>query len=127
MKSKGKKPSFGSFFKEQRTTKRITLREFCELADADPGNISKIERGVWPPPQDRKILERYAKAMNIEKASDDWFKFFDLAAADRGIIPQDIMNDEEVVNMLPVFFRTLRREKPTQKDMEKLVEKLRRA
>jgi hypothetical protein len=49
-------------------------------------------------------------------------------AADPGnIIPQDIMSDAEVVKMLPVFFRTLRREKPTQEDMENLVEKLRRS
>ena len=68
MKNKEKKPVFGPFFKEQRTIKRITLREFCKLADADPGNISKLERGVWPPPQDREILERYAKALKIEKA-----------------------------------------------------------
>ena len=109
MKTKEKKPVFGPFLKEQRTLKRITLREFCKLANAaDPGNISKLERGIWPPPQDREILERYAKALKIEKASDDWFKFFDLAAVDRGIIPQDIMSDAEVVKMLPVFFRTLR-------------------
>jgi transcriptional regulator with XRE-family HTH domain len=103
------------------------LREFCRRANADPGNISRIERGIWPPPHDRDILERYAKALDLKEASDDWYCFFDSAAADCGIVPKDIMDDAEVVKMLPVFFRTLRREKPTSKDLDRFVEKLRRA
>jgi transcriptional regulator with XRE-family HTH domain len=118
---------FGHLLKATRVQKRITLREFCRRANADPGNISRIERGVWPPPQDRGILERYAKALAIKKASDDWYRFFDSAAADRGIVPQDIMNREEVVKMLPVFFRTLRRDKPSSEDLDRMVEKLRRS
>jgi len=37
-------------------------------------------------------LDRYAKALDIKEASDDWYRFFDSAAADRGIVPQDIMS-----------------------------------
>lgn len=127
MNSNTKMAVFGPLLKEMRAQKRITLREFCRRANADPGNISRIERGVWPPPQDREILERYAKALGIKEASDDCYRFFDSAAADRGIIPQDIMSREEVVKMLPVFFRTLRREKPSSEDLDRLVEKLRRS
>lgn len=43
---------------------RITLRAFCELADADLGNIIRMERRAMPPPQDREILCLYAKALN---------------------------------------------------------------
>jgi len=118
---------FGPYLKELRKEKRITLRAFCAKANADPGNTSKIERGIWPPPQDHEILERYAKALDIEEGSDQWYKFFDYAAADRGIVPQDLMSDKEVVKALPVLFRTLRREKPTPEDLDKLVSKLRRS
>jgi transcriptional regulator with XRE-family HTH domain len=127
MNSNTKEVVFGPLLKEMRMQKRATLREFCRRANADPGNISRIERGVWPPPQDREILERYAKALDIKEASDDWYRFFDSAAADRGIVPQDIMSREEVVKMLPVFFRTLRRKKPSSEDLNQLVEKLRRS
>src|SRR4030067_1646897 len=119
--------SFGEFFKHLRKKKKITLREFCLQASADPANISRLERGAMPPPQDTDILERYAKALGIEVGSDDWYTFFDLAAADRGIIPKDLMSDREVVSMLPAFFRTLRGHKPTEEEMAKLAEKLRRS
>jgi len=109
-----------------RKRSRITLREFCRRAKADPGNISKIERGVWPPPQDHEILERYAKALGIGEGTDDWYRFFDYAAADRGIVPQDLMADEEVVKMLPLFFRTLRGERPTPREMMRAADAIRR-
>lgn len=120
------KTGFGSYLKQLRMERRITLRDFCGKADADPGNISRMERGVWPPPQDQVILERYAKALDLKPGSDEWYRLFDFAAADRGIVPQDIMNDAEVVKVLPVLFRTLRREKPTEEDLDRLVDKLRR-
>jgi len=119
--------SFGIFFKSLRKKKRITLREFCLQASADPANISRLERGTMPPPQDIDILERYAKALEIEVGSDDWYRFFDLAAADRGIIPKDLMSDHEIVEMLPVFFRTLRGQKPTEEEMLKLVAKIKKS
>lgn len=106
-------PVFGPLLKGMRVQRRITLREFCRRANADPGNISRMERGVWPPPQDREILERYAKALDIKEASDDWYRFFDSAAADCGIVPQDIASDHGVVRMLPVIFRSLRAQRAT--------------
>lgn len=118
---------FGPLMKSLRSAKRITLREFCKRANADPGNISKIERGIWPPPQDRDILERYAKALEVMEGTDEWYSFFDSAAADRGIVPHDIMSDAEVVKMLPVFFRTMRGQKPTEEELRSLVEKIRRS
>lgn len=123
--SRQSQPRFGPYLKELRKQNRITLRQFCAEASADPGNVSKLERAVWPPPQDHKILERYAKALGLVEGSEDWHKFFDYAAVDHGILPKDLMSDEEVVKALPVLFRTLRREKPTSKDLDNLVSRLR--
>ncbi len=123
----GKYKSFGDFFKQLRKNKKITLREFCMQAQADPANISRLERGAMPPPQDADILERYAKSLGIETGSDDWYTFFDLAAANSGIIPKDLMSDQEVVHMLPAFFRTLRGQKPTEDEMRKLIDKLKKS
>ncbi|MFP4204336.1 MAG: helix-turn-helix domain-containing protein [Opitutales bacterium] len=119
--------SFGSFFKSLRSRDRITLRAFCEKAQADPGNISRMERGAIRPPQDREILSRYASALGLKEGSDDWYLFFDLAAADRGIIPKDIMEDDELVRELPAFFRTLRGQKPTEEAMQRVIEKIKKS
>ncbi len=119
--------NFASFFHALRKENRITLRAFCEAAGADPGNISRLERRNIPPPQDREILSRYATALNLAEGSDKWYLFFDLAAADRGIIPQDIMDDAELVKGLPAFFRTLRGQKPTETELRKVIEKIRKS
>ena len=127
MKNEVESATFGPYLKQLRMQRRITLREFCRLAKADPGNISRIERGVLPPPQDRDILERYAKALELQAGSDESYRFFDFAAADCGLVPRDIMEKEEVVKVLPVLFRTLRNEKPSEEDLDRLIEKLRRS
>ena len=119
--------NFASFFKALRKGSRITLRAFCDVAVADPGNISRMERWAIPPPQDREILTRYATALGLKDGSNELYLFFDLAAADRGIIPQDIMDDQELVKELPAFFRTLRGQKPTEAEMLKVIEKIRKS
>lgn len=118
---------FGPYFKALRKEKKITLRQFCKTAAADPGNISKMERSVWPPPQDRAILERYAETLGVERGTDEWYQFFDLAAVDCGIVPHDLMSDDKVVEMLPAFFRTLRGQRPTEAEMREVAEKIRRS
>jgi hypothetical protein len=80
-----------------------------------------------PPPQDEDILARYAHALGVQKGGDDWYRLFDAAATDRGIIPKDLMEDEEVVQMLPAFFRTMRGQKPTEAEMRALVDRIRKS
>jgi len=115
--------SFGEFFKSKRIALSKTLRQFCLESNLDPGNVSKLERGFLPPPQHDKLIE-YANLLKLKKGTDDWYKFFDLAAAENGKIPKDIMNDEEVVKELPVLFRTLRGEKISEEKLEKLIRKI---
>jgi len=118
--------NFGRYFEQLRQAQGLTLRMFCKKASCDPANISRMERGLIPPPKGREILEKYAEALNLRDGSNEWYQFFDLAAADQGIIPQDIMADAELVKVLPVFFRTLRGQKPTEVEMKKLAEKIRK-
>jgi len=117
--------NFGRYFEQLRQAQGLTLRMFCKKALCDPANISRMERGLIPPPKGREILEKYAEALYLVEGSDEWYLFFDLAAADQGIVPGDIMADQELVKVLPVFFRTLRGQKPTKVEMEKLAEKIR--
>jgi len=117
---------FGSYFKEQRIKRRLTLRQFCETFGFDPGNISKLERGLLPPPQSKEKLEQYAGALGLRKGSTPWYEFFDLAAASRGQIPEEILADDKLVKKLPVLFRTLRGEKVPEKKLEELIETIRK-
>lgn len=120
--------AFGKFFAEIRRKRlEISLREFCERHGFDPGNVSKLERGKLPPPQGKDVLERYAEALGLEEGSDDWYRFFDLAAATRGEIPAELMEDEEVVRQLPVFFRSLRGQRVSEEQLRELLELLRKS
>ena len=86
-----------------------------------------MERGLLPPPQSQEKLAEYARALGLKKGSDQWYEFFDLAAASSGQIPPDVMSDKELVAKLPLFFRTIRRQKVSDKKLQELAEKIRRA
>lgn len=121
------KLTFGGFFKEKRVALRKTLRQFCAENSLDPGNISRLERGLMPPPQGSEKLEEYAHYLQIKKGSDDWYKFFDLARIEAGRIPDELLKDEAVVASLPILFRTLRGQKISGKKLEKLVELIKKS
>ncbi|HXG60637.1 MAG TPA: helix-turn-helix transcriptional regulator [Planctomycetota bacterium] len=115
---------FGAFFKECRIALGITLREFCEKHGLDPGNLSKLERGLLPPPQSREKLEEYAAALQLKKGSTQWRDFFDFAFVEQGRIPDHVMAKEELVKRLPVLFRTMAGKRATPKQLDKLVKML---
>jgi len=119
--------SFGGFFESLRQRNHLTLREFCRKADADPGNISRMERGAMLPPKSPEILHRYATALGLREKSEEWQTFFDLAAVAQGMVPVDLLSEQEIVKALPLFFRTLRGQKPTPEEMKRIAEKIKKA
>jgi transcriptional regulator with XRE-family HTH domain len=119
--------TFGEYFRELRARLNVPLRQFCIANGFDPGNISKLERGLLAPPTADEKLRDYARALKVRKGSEDWIMFFDLAAVARREIPEDIMADEDLVRRLPLVFRTLRGQKIEEKNLDALVEKIRRA
>jgi transcriptional regulator with XRE-family HTH domain len=129
MKKRSIKPReekmFGDFIKKLRINRNIGLREFCRILSIDASNWSKVERGVLAPPQDEDKLHQIARILKIKKGSDLYNELMDKAAVDAGIIPKDILSDKETLNALPMFFRTVRSEKPTPEELEKLIKKIR--
>jgi transcriptional regulator with XRE-family HTH domain len=119
--------TFGELFKKRRITLKKTLRQFCSENKLDPGNISKLERGLMQPPQASDKLEEYARYLQIKKGSDDWYRFFDLARIEAGRIPEELLKNQMVMASLPILFRTLRGQKISEKKLEKLVELIRKA
>jgi len=119
--------TFGEYLKQLRLAKGVTLRAFCQEHDFDHGNYSRMERGVQPAPHGEEKIAEYAKALGVERGSDQWYELFDRAAAERGRIPHDLMKDEEVLGKLPVLFRTLRDSAAEPKKLDDLIDRIRRS
>lgn len=118
--------AFGRYFgRLRREHLELSLREFCARKDLDPGNMSKLERGKIPPPRSREVLKKYAHALELEEGTDEWLMFFDLAAASRGELPEDLAEDEEVLDKLPALFRTLRGDRVDEDKLDELVDLIR--
>lgn len=116
--------NFGNLFKELRLRLGLTLRDFCLQNKFDPGNISKLERGIFPPPQNDEKLEEYAKALKLREGSEEWIEFFDRAAADTGRLPTDIHDDASIMHRLPAFFRTIRDKKLSAEQLDLLIKRI---
>lgn len=115
--------TFGAFIKGLRIKKQLTLREFCRLSKIDPSNWSKIERDMFPPPKSKGVLEEIAVILGVAKDSEDWNMLMDLAAIT--YIPKELLSDQTVLEKLPVFFRTMRGQKPSDEELEALIKLLR--
>lgn len=115
---------FGEFIKKRRLDQGISLREFCRLLNVDPSNWSKIERGIISPPQDDYRLRQIAEILKIGFGTNLWQQMKDMAKIDAGSIPDDIRSDRRVLNSLPIFFRTLRSDKP--EDLDRLIDFIRK-
>ena len=116
---------FGEFLKKRRLELGLSLRAFCLKYNEDPGNWSKMERAILPPPIDYSRLFQISKYLELDEKSKQ--EFFDLANAERGRIPEDIMSEEKLVSNLHVIFRTLRGEPPTEEELMKLADNIRKA
>ena len=113
--------TFGNYFKQRRIGLGLTLREFCRIHELDPGNISKLERGLSKPPQSKELLDKYAAMLQIKEDSEEWREFSDLAATSAGKLPEDVISNEEIMSALPVLFRTVRNESLNEENLMKLV------
>lgn len=116
--------NFGDFFRSKRISLGFTLRSFCERYNYDPGNISRLERNILSPSVDLQKLQGYALALRIQRDSEEWTTFFDLAHTAKGLIPKDILKSPRVVSILPAFYRTARGKKLDKKKIEELIKLL---
>ena len=57
---------FGNEIKRLRLKNQMKLREFCRQVKISPTYVSRIERGLDPPPADEKIL-RMAEVLGADK------------------------------------------------------------
>jgi len=118
--------TFGEFLKEKRLSTGLSLRKFCEIAGLDASNWSKVERGLIPLTLETAELRRLAKIVKLSENTPEWIKFFDLAAIAKKKIPEYVFQDQDVLDALPVFFRTAGKQKPSDEELEKLIQLLKR-
>jgi transcriptional regulator with XRE-family HTH domain len=117
--------TFGEFIKDKRIKLGLSLRAFCEKQGYDPGNHSKLERGILKPPEAEEFMANVGKALGIKEGTGDWFDFHNHAAVARRQIPKDLLDDAEVVDKLPVLFRTLQGEPLPAEKMDDLIDFIR--
>jgi transcriptional regulator with XRE-family HTH domain len=118
---------FGRLFKELRQKKGYTLREYCRLFQKDPGNMSKMERGLLPPPTATEELTELALSLGLRKNAEEWSNFFTVAVVSAGKIPKEIMSDEEVIQHLPILLRTMTGQKIDENKLKALIEMIKSA
>lgn len=109
--------NFHQFIKEKRMEKQITLREFCRSAEVDPSNWSKIERGLSEAPKSKDFINRIATVLELD--AEEKATLHDLAIIES--IPEDLRPDEEILEKLPIFFRTVRGDKPSEEELKQLI------
>ena len=119
--------NFGEMVNSLRIAQGKTLRQFCTENKIDPSNWSKIERSVNLPPKDENVLFQWANALGLKKGTADWQNFIDLANISRGQIPKEIMNNEKLLDKLPVFFRTVRGAELNERELDAFIKDLRKA
>ena len=113
---------FGEFFKNRRMSLGMTLRGFCSKNGFDPSNVSKIERGVWPPPEGDEDRKKYAQALGLRPGSPDWQRFMDLASAGTGTFKVRNVTDEDVLERLPVLFRSVDKADLSAEQLDRIIE-----
>jgi transcriptional regulator with XRE-family HTH domain len=97
--------TFGECFRDIRIHTEPSLRKFCAKHGFDPGNISKLERGLMTPPRTEARLQRYVKALGIKRGSDQYNLLLRYAiaskTADRYQRIFENVHDENLVRRLP--------------------------
>ena len=110
--------SFGEYLKTKRMAQDESLRGFCLKHNLDPGNISKLERGVMAPPKD---LTKIAESLGFKDGDKNWIELYELADKTRAAEHFKNVN-ENVAEKLPQFFRTIDNQNLTEDKLQKIID-----
>jgi transcriptional regulator with XRE-family HTH domain len=118
--------TFGEWVRNRREELGLSLRAFALATGMDPGNLSRYELGLLPPPQDPDTLASIARALTLDAKGDEYQTFLDLAALGAGRIPPDLAENPEILARMPFLFRTARGKKLTRDQLIALADSLKR-
>lgn len=114
------KETFGEFLRAQRLRAGFGLRAFAEAAGLQPSNLSNMEHGRIPPPQDKETLDELANLLGLRKGSPERAKLFDLAVAGKERLPADVTSFAARTPGIPVLLRTIENRGLTKEELERL-------
>ena len=110
--------TFGQKLRKLREEKGITQQLLAtKLGYVTNSYIADAEKGKFIP--SKKKLKKIAKVLNFGENTENWYTLMDLAAITH--IPKELLSNQSIVDKLPVFFRTLRGQKPTRDELEELI------
>lgn len=115
-----------NFIKPRRLALGLSLRKFAELIGLNASFYSKVERGIVPFPENNDLQSRIANTLNLEESSPEWIEFSVAISLSNGNIPKDVLSDQELAGILPIFFRTIKGGKPSEKDLKSLINFIRK-
>jgi transcriptional regulator with XRE-family HTH domain len=116
-----RRETFGEYLRASRLKAGYGLRVFADAMEMRPSNLSNVEHGRIPPPQDLGTLTWIADALGFSEGSRERERLFDLAVAHkkRGI-PADVAAFAARTPGIPVILRTLHNRRLTRKEIEDL-------
>lgn len=114
----------GELLKALRLKAGFGLRNFAELVEMQPSNVSAIEHGRRSLPDDPDKLKEIADALGLVEASKEWDEFFDIARTP-GKLPADIQHLAGR-RLVPALLRTIDNRNLTDEQIQRLVRDLQR-
>jgi len=116
-----RRETFGEYLRACRLKAGYGLRVFAEAIEMRPSNLSNVEHGRIPPPQDLGTLIRTADALGFPEGSRERERLFDLAVAHKQQkLPADVAAFAARTPGIPVILRTLQNRRLTKKQIENL-------
>lgn len=109
---------FGQQLSHYRKNAGLTLRDFSKLVGYDSSNISKVERGMLPPPAAGIVLRKWATALGLHPESQEFADFVSRGLTVR--LKKHVKSDGEIEMLMPAFFRTVGNKKVDPETYEKL-------
>jgi len=123
----GRREIFGEYLRACRLRAGYGLRVFAEAIEMQPSNLSNVEHGRIPPPQDLGTLTRIAEALGFPEGSKERERLFDLAvAAKRQKLPADVAAFAAKTPGIPVILRTIQNRRLSKKEIEDLTQYINR-
>ncbi|HDY87094.1 MAG TPA: XRE family transcriptional regulator [bacterium] len=118
--------TFGKYVKGLRLLQGLSLRAFCRQYKYDPGNYSRLERGLIDPPSGLRLDELVVALLDplSYATQNDYNLLYDLAFIGKGVVPDYIKNDKALMRKLPVLLRTIHGRKLTHKQLNSLIKQI---
>ena len=119
---------FGTYLKKIRLEKGYGLRKFAKAINMLPSNLCHIETDRQVPPRNVEWLENVLKVLGIKEGSKEWSKFFELQA-NHGEIPADVKEyliQRNALDAVPLMARTIKNKKLTRKEIEKIIDHIKK-